>query len=270
VAQPARGGTALARVSTDGTSSRSRFVDDGSTIPTVAFDESTSGLSADGRTLVLASPWMMLGQQRTRFDLFDARSLKPRETISVPGSYSFDAISPDGNLLYLIRYTSPADPSRYQVRAYDVPSGRLLANPVVDPHEAGEPMTGKPVTRVMSPSGQWAYTLYRGADEGPFVHALDTSHRRAVCVDLVGIDLPRHLSGTQLSVSDGGEQLTLVRHGRELGQIDTTTFEVTPPALASGDDGPPWGLIVALSLVALLAAGITSGTIHRRRRLASS
>ena len=54
-------------------------------------------------------------------------------------------------------------------------------------------MTGKPVTRAMSPNGQWAYTLYQGSDEGPFVHALDTSGRSAKCIDLDGLNLPTNL-----------------------------------------------------------------------------
>jgi hypothetical protein len=272
VAQSTDDGTALARVEKGGGAVRSRFIDDGFTIPTVALDKSTGGLSADGRTLVLTSPWLTLGQPSTQFRTVDASSLRPRDTITVRGSYGFDAISADGNLIYLIHYLSPTDPSRYEVRAYDVPSGRLLHKPVVDPDESGAPMTGKPVTRAMSPDGRWAYTLYSGAKEGPFVHALDTTNRRAVCVDLVALDVPKHLSGSQLAVSADGHELAITRHGSEVGSIDTATFAVSPPvsASATGDDGPPWALIAAIAAGALGLAAIASMTLRRRRRLASS
>jgi hypothetical protein len=269
--QPTDDGTALARVDTaDNGTVRSGIIASGFAIPTVAIDKSTSGLSADGSTLALAGPLSQLGQRTTQFKVLDAKSLRIRDTITLRGSYSFDAISPDGNLLYLIEYTTPSDPSRYLVRAYDVSAGHLLKAPVIDPSEAGQPMTGKPVTRAMSPTGQWAYTLYKGSDEGPFVHALDTSGRRAVCVDLDGLKLPPNLSGSRLVVSDAGDQLTIVRHGTELGSIDTQTFSVSPPATPSDDNGFPWVLIGILALAAAIGAGITSRTVRRRRRLASS
>ena len=48
-------------------------------------------------------------------------------------------------------------------------------------------MTGVPVTRLPSPDGRWDYTLYQSA-EHPFVHALDTQRRTAVCIDLDDLD----------------------------------------------------------------------------------
>src|SRR3954454_18626428 len=270
VAQPTDDGTALARIDTQNNAAvRSRKVDLGFTIPTVAIDKTTSGLSADGKTLVLARPLSGLGQATTQFEVLNAESLRFREPISLRGTYSFDAISPDGNLIYLIQYTSAANPSHYLVRAYDVRAGRLLHAPVIDPSEAGQPMTGRPVTRVMSPSGQWAYTLYQGSKEGPFVHALDTSGHRAVCVDLDELDLPQNLSGSHLAVSSTGDDLTITRHGKELGTVDTQTFAVSPPATGGDGHGFSWVLIAVVALAAAAVAGGTSPAVRRRRRLAS-
>ena len=273
VALPTDGGTALARVDPNsGGAVRSASVDGGFTIPTVALDRSTSGLSADGSTVVLAQPLVRFPQQRTRLQVIDGKSLRVRDTITLPGTYSFDAISPDGALLYLIQYTSPTDPSRYLVRAYDVATERLLRAPVVDPSESGRPMTGRPVTRAMSPDGRWAYTLYQGSDEGPFVHALDTARHRAVCIDLDGIDLPKSLSSTRLGVSADGHELGIVRSGAEVGQIDTQTFTVSAagsPGAGAGADGAPWPLIATTGLGMLALAGLASRTVLRRRRLAS-
>jgi hypothetical protein len=270
VTQPTDDGTALARIDTrDSATVQSQNVGSGFTIPTVAIDKTTSGLSADGKTLVLSRPLSGLGQRTTQFEVLNAKSLRFREPISLRGTYSFDAISPDGNLIYLIQYTSPANPSHYLVRAYDVRAGHLLHAPVIDPSEAGQPMTGRPVTRVMGPTGQWAYTLYQGSDEGPFVHALDTSGHRAVCVDLDGLNLPKNLSGSQLAMSGTGDELTITRHGDELGSIDARSFAVSPPATGGEGHGFPWVLIGVLALGAAAVVGITSRAVRRRRRLAS-
>ena len=71
----------------------------------------------------------------------------------------------------------------YAVRAYDMRARRLFQEPVVDPSEPDEDMSGVPLSRVSDAEGRWAYTLYSG-HEHPFVHALDTERRTAVCIDL--------------------------------------------------------------------------------------
>ena len=105
-------------------------------IPAVAYDGSPSGLSADGRTLVLISPRTRFPRRRTTFAVVDTRRLRVRRRVALRGDFSFDAISPDGRTLYLIEY-SPARLPKYAVRAYDLRAGRLLAAPVVDPQRAG-------------------------------------------------------------------------------------------------------------------------------------
>ena len=240
----------------------------GFTIPTVALDKSTSGLSADGNTLVLAEPLAGLGAASSRFDVLKARSLRVRESVSLRGSYSFDAISPDGNLIYLIEYTNPANPSQYLVRAYDVQAGHLLRKPVIDPSEAGQPMTGKPVTRAMSPNGRWAYTPTRGPTrDRRRTHS--TPQDPAPNASTSTAQPPNEPLGSRLVVSGDGDQLTIVRHGSDLGTIDTHTFAVSPPPRPSNGHGFPWVLIAILALVAAAGAGITSRVVRRRRGLAS-
>ena len=145
------------------------------------------------------------------------------------GDFSFDAISPSGNRIYLINYLSPTDATKYAVRAYDVQAGRLLPEPVVDPHEADEQMRGQPISRAMSPDGRWAYTLYDGNGKTPFVHALDTSRATARCIDLDALEGEKYLWGLRLSVDAGGKRL-VVRNGLapEL-VVNTETFAVSKP-----------------------------------------
>jgi hypothetical protein len=193
------------------------------TIPAVAYDGSASGLSADGTRLVLIEPRQSFPRVATTFALLDAPRLRLLRTIRLRGDFSFDAVSPDGSRMFLVQYTSPNDPDRYAVRAYDLRAGRLLPAPVVDPRERGEAMRGKPLTRTASVDGRWAYTLYDGGGGTPFVHALDTATGTARCIDLPMLDGRRDLW-----------QLRLERSGRELrvgdaAVIPTQDFAVTVP-----------------------------------------
>jgi hypothetical protein len=174
------------------------------TIPAVAYDGSADGLSADGRTLVLIEPRVAFPRAATKLVVLGTGRFVVRRTIRLDGDFSFDAISPRGRLIYLIHYLSVVDPSRYEVRVYDLRQARLLPRPVTVP---GEQMRGRPLSRAAS--REWAYTLYDGNGATPFVHALHTTTRSARCLDLDelrGRDLSRlrlRLDGGSLLVRDG-------------------------------------------------------------------
>lgn len=228
-------------------------------IPAVAYDGSPSGLSADGRTLVLISPRVRYPRRRTTFAILDARGLALRRRISLKGDFSFDAISPDGRLMYLVEY-NPREIGEYQVRAYDLRARRLLREPVVDPREPDEEMFGLPVTRVADGDGRWAYTLYQST-EHPFVHALDTEGRTAVCIDL---DDLRQVWGATLALRGGTLEVT-GRQGRVLARIDRRTHRLMkPPAPRTDDAGTSWLPLAAPTAALLLLAAVT------RRRLGQS
>src|SRR5205814_10238349 len=109
----------------------------------------------------------------TRFVLFDTRRFRADRTVSLQGSFSFDALSPDARAMYLIQYTSAADYSRYRVRAYDLRAGKLLPGAIVDRREPSGQMAGSPVARVTTGTSRWVYTLYARPAGKSFVHALD-------------------------------------------------------------------------------------------------
>jgi hypothetical protein len=281
-------------------------------VPAVAYDFSPGGLAADGRTLVLSRVNDAYTPRTTRFAVLDTqrafrwegRGRPPRfrrffDYIDLRGDFSFDAISPDGSTLYLIqRYLPPSSGgayiSNYKVRAVDLESGELLPQPIVDPEEPDERMAGLPITRVSSPDGRWAYTLYDGDDKDPFVHALDTVGRRAVCIDLPQLE-GRKLDGRKLNafnlrlrVDDRGRLLTVMSgpppprelptlaEGRPVSSptprpllsIDTDGFEVERPRLEESGVGSavPWGPIAIGSV--LFAAVLIRAT--RRRRSGST
>jgi hypothetical protein len=229
-------------------------------LPAVAYDGSPAGLSTDGRTLVLISPRTRYPRKRTTFAVIDAKTLRVRRHIGLKGDFSFDAISPDGRLMYLVEY-NPRNFGEYEVRAYDIPARRLLPKPIVDPREPDEEMYGVPVTRATSADGRWAYTLY-DSSEHPFVHALDTSGRTAVCIDLD--DLAK-VWGMTLELR--GRALEVVgQAGRVRATIDTRTHRLVEPAARPVEDaGTSWLPIAAPTAVLLLLAAV----VRRRSRIHS-
>jgi hypothetical protein len=234
------------------------------TIPAVAYDGSASGLSADGSTLVLIQPRRAFPRAVTTFALLDVPSLHLRRTITLRGDFSFDAISTRGRTMFLINYTSPADPTRYTVRAYDLQAGALLPKPIVDPAETSDKMRGTPVTRIVSPDGRWAYTLYDGAGGTPFVHALDTATSRAHCIDLPMLAGNQNISSLRFTRGPGA-QLRIGAPGEQLAVVDTTTFAASVPAVRAAPSHLRLWLIVAAAVLAVLALLVVLTATRRRR-----
>jgi hypothetical protein len=220
-------------------------------LPAVASDGSAGGISTNG-ILVLADSPRSYPPRRSRFAILDTRLFlrhpdrgedAPEHAIrriGLPGAWNFDAISPDGSRIYLIRsFFRHREVSRYEVRALDAVSGRLLPGPIVDPEEPDERMQGSPVTRVNSRDGRWAYTLYTGSKEN-FVHALDTVAGRAVCVDLPRFGNLREPFQMRMRLGDGGRMIVVYSRDRTdagtapLLEIDTASFAVRRPAAMLG------------------------------------
>ncbi|HSK16182.1 MAG TPA: hypothetical protein VK915_08435 [Gaiellaceae bacterium] len=286
--------TLVASVEKDGGRVVGTWVLDGRfTVPAVALDGSPGGLSADGRTLVLIRPRAAFPRRQTSFALLDTPTASVRDVFALRGDFSFDAISPNGSLLYLVQYVDPEDPSRYVVRGYDVRSGRLLPEPVVDPKVFGDVMRGYPLTRETSPDGRWAYTLYDGGGTEPFVHALDTATRTAACIVLDALAGRADLTEIRLSYAAGeGELRAAAPGGETLAAIDTETLQVLEPAAAepepdtepaagsdtagppaekgSGSPGPP--LVLSAFLAGAVLAGLAAivRVTLRRRGLAAT
>ncbi|HEY7622473.1 MAG TPA: hypothetical protein VH834_22065 [Solirubrobacteraceae bacterium] len=238
IAVPAGDKTVVERLRrADGVVERTRLLAGRWGVPGVAYDGSSTGLSADGATLVLADATAVYPIKNTRLLVLRARSLRPRTRIVLPGWYAVDAISPDGRWMYLIHYTSVSNTNRYEVRAYDLRNRRMVAKPVIDPREPDEKMQGIPVTRVMSADGRWAYTLYMRPDEAPFIHALDTQGRTAACIDLDDVTSDDIADG-RLALSGDGATLRVNGEAGPLALVDTKTFAVRKPTAAPAPRPP--------------------------------
>ena len=281
VSLPAGRDTLVAAVSQDGGQvRRSRLLDGRFTVPAVACDGSPSGLSADGRTLVLINPRKGFPRRNTTLAVLDTRRLRARDVITLKGDFSFDAISPNGRLLYLVQYLSKRDPTRYLVRLYDLRAGRLLREPIIDPREVGDVMRGTPITRAASPDGRWAYTLYDGAGKHPFIHALDTTGRTARCIDLHGLTGLELLFEMRLEPSPDGGALSVAHpaYERPHAVVDLQTWKVSepkasdqqppPPSTATpaeAEDGAPTALIAGAAAFVFVLLLVLLRLLRRRR-----
>src|SRR3954453_9293363 len=226
-------------------------------IPMVT-QSATGGLSHDGRTLILQEVALAAP---TQFVVVDARTLRERSRFILDGIYSFDALSPDGLMLYLVQRVDARDYSHYVVRAYDLVHHRLVAGRIADRTQKGWVMHGEPLSRGTSPDGRWVYTLYSNPGGFPFVHALDTVRGVAHCV---GIAWPQGKDQgplwNLLVVPDGRSVDIHWQSGRPFYRLDTVTWRAAAVSVAHF----PWywPVVAVLGSTFLLAGE----RIRRRRR----
>jgi hypothetical protein len=196
-------------------------------LPRVTLNNDVGGLSADGRTLVLSQDDVahqngeLSGE--TSFAVLGTKPLQLRSTVKIKGDFGFDALSPQGRILYLIQHVSQENLFQYRVRAYDLMKHKLLPRVIADKRQRDWNMNGYPVGRASTADGRWVYTFYSTQNNYPFVHALDTVKRTAVC-----IGIPFDWAADQTEIN----QATLSIQGGKLAigsrfLLDRSTFKVT-------------------------------------------
>jgi hypothetical protein len=189
-----------------------------------------AGLSANGRVLVAstppANPAGLAGP--SRFTVLRTAPLRVAQSFTLPGSYTVDAVSPDGSKLFLIQHVEiSGDISRYRVRAYDLKTHRLLPGVIADKRQAGWTMRGYPLARAATASESSVYTLYQPDGNYPFIHALDTVHASAVCIGLPLSWTGNTLDGAKLTLSDDGSRLVVSGpHIDTPVAVDTRTLQI--------------------------------------------
>jgi hypothetical protein len=195
-------------------------------IPLVAYDGTSGGLSGNGKRLALGTYGPQPGDRGiTRFAVLDTKSFKLRRSVALDGSWSFDAISPDGSTLYLTQHVRAGANPLYRVRSFDVRTG-LLRGPVVDRIEGAQDMGGEPVTRASSSNGRWAYTLYARAKHDPFIHALDTEKNEAYCIGLtLGLTRDEQFA-LRLRLLERSGSLWVRHRQTTVARMDTSTFKL--------------------------------------------
>jgi hypothetical protein len=153
-------------------------------LPTIGYDPTPVGISADGSTAVLVEPDDASAEPRavSRFAILSVVPLQgPPRIVELRGWYDYDAISANGRVLYVVEHL-PGEVGRYQVRAIDLPAGTMRDTIIADKRNLEEAMAGWPIAQLRAPDGM-VFTLYRGL-EHPFIHTLNTAEAWAVCIDL--------------------------------------------------------------------------------------
>ena len=220
-------------------------------IPSITWGAGGDSLSQDGRTLVLGTA---SAQAPSGFLVYDTKTLRMKDSVSLPGAFSFDALSPDASRMYLVQHLNAkyGDYAHYIVRAYDLRTHALLPGRIADHAQKSWVMDGFPVSRATSPGGRWVYTLYQSGGNGyPFVHALDTVRGVAHCI---GLPMTGGLWNLKLSLH-GSRLAVHWLSGRPWKNVNTTTWAVTP----AHKGGFPWWTLAFLAVLPL-------GYLARRRR----
>jgi hypothetical protein len=226
-------------------------------IPSINWAAGGDSLSHDGRTLVLGTT--QTGPP-SGFLVYDTRTWRLKNGVSLRGAYTFDALSPDASRMYLIQYTRAryGDYAHYIVRAYDLRTNTLLPGRIADHTQKSWIMNGFPVTRTTSADGRWIYTLYQNGDNGyPFIHALDAVRGAAHCI---GLPMTNGVWNLALTLH-GGTLAVHWRSGRPWRNVDLATWAVSP----AGRGGFPWW---TSSFAALPALAFAVLLLRRRRRRA--
>lgn len=212
-----------------------------------------TGLSPNGRWLVLVGEAGSL----SRFVVIDTALVKVAAVATVPGPFTYDAISDDGTSLYLIEKIAPqaarslglnADHA-YRVRLYDVPAAKLSETLVVDVKLAAQTTDDNAETRidgimnglyqssVPSRDGLWNFSFYYNPNRGPFIHVLHLNSRSAFCI----LDLPmvargyENRLGWSLALTPSGKTLYAVNGALGVtSSIDAVTLKVVRSATIAG------------------------------------
>jgi hypothetical protein len=159
---------------------RTRAIDGAWRLPLLGRDALPVGVSADRSTVVLVEDSAGSQDAISRFAV--STHGQATRVIELVGDYEFDALSPDGTILYVIEHLTGPPVGHYQVRAVDVGTGSLRDEIIADKRNLEAAMGGYPITQLRHEDGV-VFTLYRGTDH-TFIHALNSREAWAICLGL--------------------------------------------------------------------------------------
>src|SRR5438309_113692 len=182
------------------------------------------GTSPDGQWLVAesyeGSPNSV--PTATHMLLINTAVSKITQHIDLDGYFHFDAVSDDGERLYLIQYLNGKE---YYVRLYDTILHKLDENIVVDKSDGNQAMTGLRLSGVASPDGHMLFSMYVRENDNPFIHALSLDGPFAFCLDLPGSGYSGGKADMQwsLAMSSNGSRLYAVNGATgTVAEVDTS------------------------------------------------
>ena len=232
---------------------------------TLAGNYSTAGQEFNNAVVSYDGHWLALRRldtpaSPTTIALVDTQAGKLSKTIHLNGHFDLDAISSDGNGLYLLqRLTNGA--GRYYVQLYTVSENELYQGPIVDKSELNDPnMTGTAVARQVASYGAETYTLYVDTYHNiAFVHILplDPGFPFARCITLPVGKSPDLLHYYTLTLSSDGR--TLYAANGALGVVSEIALDPGPDNIYSDQ-------VVATDHFNPNVTGVTSADTSRMLR----
>lgn len=197
-------------------------------LPPAAMSGALGGLSQNGRWLALQG-WDPEGSSlpnASHFLVVSTGFESEPVRIDLNGWFEFDAISNDGQRLYLIEYLTRGV---YRVRVYNVATQMLDPTVVTDKTDPKESMTGQRVMGVPSPDGRWLYSIYIREKDSPFIHVLSLDGPYAFCIDLPGSGYGSDAGAFGWSLALAGEKLYAANAA--IGVVDTLSLGNGVPTL---------------------------------------
>ncbi len=157
------------------------FVLDGRWSVPAAYGPASSGLSANGKWMVLVAPPHPTGAAMVnRFAVVDLANKRLDRVVTADGDVGFDAVSDDGRNLYLVEHLVPAP--HYAVRVASFNGAGLQAGVLGQIKTADPEVMNGLYHASVAVGGDWFLSLYTNPESGPFIHALNTTQLYAQCI----------------------------------------------------------------------------------------
>lgn len=210
-------------------------------IPAAAYDGSPTGLSANGKLLILASfryAYPRPDRWTTRFATVATGphpryrpgtgstplSRAPARRFVLDGDFRVLALSPTGATAYLAENVRPGYPGAYAIRAMNTSSGRLLPGALFDSRRPRHPLEGTPITALADRG--WFYALYydydrHGAGRTVYLQALNTANGDVVTKVLPQLGWLSNPMMLKLRATDHGRVLLVRGRPAELERSKT-------------------------------------------------
>jgi protein MpaA len=242
-----------------------------------AYDREGTGLAAHAPVLVVKRYGMPRhAGLRSHTDLtflftgpYRPHGSAPIRPATLPGDYTVQAVSPDGEFVYLshnLSLNSPRGP-RFTLVPYSVRAHMLL--PGNDIRANGEILSGSAIARTQDVSGHRVYTLYAdplGRRGRFYVLALDTVHAGLAAVELPQLRDTENPLLLDLHLSPSGHVLAIrKRSARQWVDHETTVARIDLrklPTAASHRPPPPTATASAATSAAEAVAGSLGSFSH--------
>ncbi len=189
-------------------------------VPT-SYGPAPSGISANGRWMVLVAPPVSVTGSGTlnRFAMIDLANKKLDRIVSANGDVSFDAVSDDGRNLYLIEHLVPAP--KYVVRVATFGGSQILGA-----IKTAEPEVMNGLYHASVPVGDWFLSLYSNPGRGPFIHALNTTQLFAQCIlNIPDVPVALRPAWSMLLAKKGARLYAVNGAAGVVSEIDTASLK---------------------------------------------